>query len=470
MTLPQILGALFALALVFSVALLSGRKVKTADDFLSAGRRAGTATVAGALTGTMVGGAATVGTAQLAYEYGFSAMWFTLGGMLGLMLMAYLYVIPMRKAGADTLPQLARARFGKGAATVLAVINVLGSFIAIVTQVLSGGALIAALTGAGGLTGEMLIAALMLLYVFFGGALSAGYVGLLKTVLIGLSLLVCAVLALSRASGPGALFSHPELPAAVFGNLFARGFLTDAGAGLSTAFGFMATQATMTAIMSARSDAAARRGSAIAALIMPVMGIAGVIIGLYMRSLSAGIPSRLAMPLFILNEIPAFPAGIMLASLLVTVVATGAGLSLGISSIITGELKPRAQTVSNDRRKLLFGRCTLALTLLLSAAAAVFSTGGLILDLSFLSMGLRGAGGIGVLTAALFFPERVTGRAALAAILAGFAVMTFSQILFPAVIDSAIPGVAASFIILAVCARNKNRADTPSLPAAERRF
>ncbi|MDD2429629.1 MAG: hypothetical protein PHQ85_08615 [Eubacteriales bacterium] len=462
------LGALFTLALVFAAAFLSGRQVKTADDFLSAGRRAGAATVAGALTGTMVGGSATIGTAQLAYEYGFSALWFTLGGLIGLLLMAFFYVIPMRQGNADTLPQLVRARFGGGAATTLAFVNVLGSFIAIVTQVLSGGALLTALTGTGGATGEILIAALMLLYVVFGGALGAGYVGMLKMLLVGAALLFCAALALSRAGGPAALFGHPALPKQVFGNLFARGFLTDAGAGLSTVFGFMATQVTMTAIISARSDAAAKRGSAIAALIMPVMGIAGVIIGLYMRAVNPGIASRLAMPLFIINEVPGFIAGIMLSALLVTVVATGAGLGLGVSNIIAGELKPRARSESDDRRKLLLGRGSLTLTLLLSAVAALFSTGGLILDLSFLSMGLRGVGGIGVLTAALFFPERISPRAALAAILAGIAVMALSQILFPSVIDSAVPGVIISFVVLGISASRKKRAGVVTPTSGER--
>ena len=45
----------------------------------SASASNGTAIVAGIIMGTLVGGSATVGTAQLAYHYGMSAWWFTLG-------------------------------------------------------------------------------------------------------------------------------------------------------------------------------------------------------------------------------------------------------------------------------------------------------------------------------------------------------------------------------------------------------
>ena len=43
--------------------------------------------------GTLVGGASTIGTAQLAYSFGFSAWWFTLGAGLGCVMLAAFYVL-----------------------------------------------------------------------------------------------------------------------------------------------------------------------------------------------------------------------------------------------------------------------------------------------------------------------------------------------------------------------------------------
>ena len=55
------------------------RSVRSSAGYSVAGRSAGASLVAGSIAGTVVGGGATVGTAQLAYSFGLSAWWFTLG-------------------------------------------------------------------------------------------------------------------------------------------------------------------------------------------------------------------------------------------------------------------------------------------------------------------------------------------------------------------------------------------------------
>ena len=59
--------------------------------------------VAGIIMGTLVGGSSTVGTAQLAYNYGMSAWWFTLGGGIGCLLVALVYSKAWQNSGSMTL-------------------------------------------------------------------------------------------------------------------------------------------------------------------------------------------------------------------------------------------------------------------------------------------------------------------------------------------------------------------------------
>ncbi len=73
MTIWHTAGAMLMLAFITCVGLRSGRRVKSAGDFNGSGREAGAGIVAGILIGTLVGGASTIGTAQLAFSYGFSA-------------------------------------------------------------------------------------------------------------------------------------------------------------------------------------------------------------------------------------------------------------------------------------------------------------------------------------------------------------------------------------------------------------
>ena len=70
-----------AVAVILAFALLGitkGRKT-AGKDFALSGRRASSWNVSGILLGALVGGASTVGTAEMAYVHGLSAWWFTLG-------------------------------------------------------------------------------------------------------------------------------------------------------------------------------------------------------------------------------------------------------------------------------------------------------------------------------------------------------------------------------------------------------
>ena len=70
-----------------------------------AGRSAGASLVAGSIAGTVVGGGATVGTAQLAYSFGLSAWWFTLGSGIAFILMGIFYAKRLRNTALETIPQ-----------------------------------------------------------------------------------------------------------------------------------------------------------------------------------------------------------------------------------------------------------------------------------------------------------------------------------------------------------------------------
>ncbi|WP_154029526.1 sodium:solute symporter family transporter [Romboutsia lituseburensis] len=98
--------------------------------------------VAGSIIGTLVGGASTIGTAQLAFNYGFSAWWFTLGGGIGCLILGLGFAKPLYNSEITTLPQVFAREYGQTASTVSTVLMSIGSFLSIVAQVLSGIALV----------------------------------------------------------------------------------------------------------------------------------------------------------------------------------------------------------------------------------------------------------------------------------------------------------------------------------------
>lgn len=442
----HLIGALLVLLLITLVGLTSGRQIRSAADFSGGGRRAGSGIVAGAIIGTLVGGSSTIGTAQLAFNYGFSALWFTLGGGLGCLILAVCFSGPMYNSGAVTLPQMLRAEFGQKAATTATLLTAIGSFLSIVSQLLSGMALIRSVSSLSGGWAVFLTAALMLFYVVFGGVWGAGKVGIVKTLLLALGIGSCGVLSVADMGGFTAYAD--ALPKEQYFSLFARGIPTDLGAGISLIVGVITTQTYIQAIISAKSLRIAKTGAFLSAVIIPLLGIAGIYVGLNMKLNYPEIDSATALPRFILEKLPALPAGVILAALLVALVGTGAGLSLGISSMLCRDIyKARLKPDATDRQQLIFTRTVIAGVLLLACLLSGGGTGSLIMSWSFLSMGLRGAVAFFPLCAALFFPGRVQSRYALASMVVGPVAVILSKFLIHG-IDPLFPGMAAALITL----------------------
>ncbi len=73
MDLMHYVGALLVFILITLVGTYSGSKINCASDFSCGGRSASTVIVIGGIVGAFVGGSATIGTAQLAFDFGLSA-------------------------------------------------------------------------------------------------------------------------------------------------------------------------------------------------------------------------------------------------------------------------------------------------------------------------------------------------------------------------------------------------------------
>lgn len=276
-------GIVLVLLLVAVISIRSGKNVKTAVDFAQCGGRAGMGVVMGAILGTMIGGATTVGTAQLAYSYGISAWCFTLGLSLGCVLLALFFVKPIRAMDAHTFNRKIGTEFGSKAAVLAALFSVAGSFISLIGQLAAGSATIGILSpNLSELQAGLLVAACMAIYVIFGGVWSAGMVGVAKVILVYLAVIASAGLAMSYFGSFSVLFA--AFDHGTYFNLFARGVGTDLGGGLSIALGALCNQAFAQMILAGRSGREVRRGVLVSAALIPPISVGGILAGLYMRA------------------------------------------------------------------------------------------------------------------------------------------------------------------------------------------
>lgn len=161
--------------------------------------------VVGVIIGTLVGGSSTVGTAQMAYTFGMSAWWFTLGGGISCLIMGLAFAVLLRRSGSKTLVGMVREEYGSTAGMTASVLNSVGTFINIISQIISATAVIAIIFSAMGMQAMACIAAVfMVLYVVFGGTKGAGMVGIVKTILLYVAMISNGVMVLLIVGGIGA--------------------------------------------------------------------------------------------------------------------------------------------------------------------------------------------------------------------------------------------------------------------------
>lgn len=489
------------MALLVGVGILSGRNVHDAKSFATGGG-SGVWMVCGIVMGTLVGGQSTVGTAQLAFCYGLSAWWFTIGAALGCVVLALVYAGPLRRSGCITLAEIIARRYGRRAETVGSILCLLGIFISIVAQVIASSAMMMSLLGWGMLPSALLSGALIVVFVYFGGIRGAGWGGLLKMALLYLSALVAAAVVLRVTGGFRAISA--DVAAVVegcslqgcddvtsrFGSLVARGPLKDVGGGLSMLLGVLSTQTYAQAAWSARSNATARRGILLSALLIPIIGAACTLVGLFMRGrcltadeaqalLAAGgaIPEGVVViestaqvfSEFVLRYCPPLLGGIVLGTLFVTVLGGGGGLALGAATIVVrdvwgnlarwmaqhkgalhgsnaiGALNSNATTSEGAGRY----RFVIVLIAVSAVAISLLVKNSFINDLGFLSLGLRATALLLPLTCALFAPGTCTPRTAVATMVSGTFTMLLSAALdLPA--DPIFWGIGGAFVVYVV--------------------
>ena len=444
----QIIGLGISILGIAGLAIWSGTRPQ------SYGKVNGAPIVAGIIMGTLVGGSSTVGTAQLAFNYGMSAWWFTLGGGIGCLLVALVYSKAWRNSGSMTLIGIITQEYGPKTGMAASIMSSLGTFINVIAQLIAGTAVIDVIVPNLGLLPSLLITAgFMTLYVILGGTQGAGMVGILKLVLIYVSMVGCGVMVLHLAGGLGgvkAMISGIANPDGVhFYSLIARGAGKDIGAGISLILGVLTTQTYAQAVMSGKTDRGARTGALVSAFMIPPIGIAGILVGLYMRANFPDIVAKNALVMFTKMYMPPILAGLILGTLFIAVVGTGAGLAMGISTIVRRDIISRyTDKMKDDRLNQTLSKVIIVVVMALGVLLSSGPFGDTILSFGFMSMGLRGAVVFLPMTLALWAKGKINHTCVLISVIASpLTVLLFGTVwTLPGGLDPLFAGIAVSII------------------------
>lgn len=448
------LSVLQLIGLGISILGIAGLAIWSGTRPQSYGRVNRAPIVAGIIMGTLVGGSSTVGTAQLAFNFGMSAWWFTLGGGIGCLIVALLYSKAWRKSGCMTLIGIITQEYGPKTGMAASIMSSLGTFINVIAQLIAGTAVIDVIAPNLGLLPALLITAgFMTLYVILGGTQGAGMVGILKLVLIYVSMVACGIMVLHLVGGVGSfktMVSGIANPDGVhFYSLAARGAGKDIGAGISLVLGVLTTQTYAQAVMSGKTDKGSCIGALVSAFLIPPIGIAGILVGLYMRANFPGIVAKNALVMFTTMYMPPILAGLILGTLFIAVVGTGAGLAMGISTIVRRDIISRyTDKMKDDRLNQTLSKVIIIAVMVLGVLLSSGPFGDTILSFGFMSMGLRGAVVFLPMTLALWAKGKINHTCVLVSVIASpLTVLLFGTLWkLPGGLDPLFAGIVVSII------------------------
>lgn len=442
LTAEHLIIMILTLAFVIGGGIFAARSVKSAEGYSLGGRSAGVPLVAGSIAGTVVGGGATVGTAQMAYSMGLSAWWFTLGSGIAFILMGLFYAGRLRATGLETIPQYLKRNYGNNAAEAAGIISSLGILFSIVSSCLPGIQIVSAVLNTGVTASAFILVALVAAYVFFGGMKSAGVGGILKMLVIWLSLFVAGISAFSG------LMSMPELPALLPPEHWWNMFNIGVGGGISKLFsmivGVVCTQTYIQSFFSASSPRVASIGAFAAAAIVIPVGLPSIAIGMYMHAVNPDVLPVLVLPVYLLEHQPVWLAGIALGGIMLSLVGSIGGLALGIGTMLTRDIIGRAVELGSGKKLLYTLRGVVVAVMALACLIAIINLDSQVLFWSFLSMSMRGCGVFLPLTFAIFCPRSVAKKWAFASILVSTVVTVALGLLTELPVDPLYVGLAIS--------------------------
>lgn len=428
LTLGHWVGLVAAVGLVFWALKRASGTRRSVDGFSVGGRNASPLLVAGALVGTMLGGSATIGTTQAAVGVGFSAWWFTCGATLGFILLAWCYAVPLRRSGLRTVAEYMTRYYGRAAGIATSTVSVLGIFFSLVASGLAGIHFMQLILPVSRPVATALLLATVVLYVLAGGIKGTAVSGLVKTALLYGTLAWAGIIAAELIVEP--VLSHAAravTPAA------AEHF---AGRALSVIIGAVVTQSYAQAVYSARDTRTAVRGTLIAAALCAPVGLPLIYIGIAVGQIAPQLAPVHALPYFLLTYLPPVIGGLALGALLLAVIGSIAGLSLGAATSIAVDIAAGGLGLRDDRRVLHILRVSLVAVTAGAFALSLYHYQSQLLYWNFLSFSLRGAGVFfpflaAILAAGRYAHTHITANITVSTLLAVLAAMTDSAPINP---------------------------------------
>ena len=286
----------------------------------------------------------------------------------------------------------------------------------------------------------------VLLSVFLGGISGSGMAGLVKVGLIFGTIFIAGIWAYNDLGDISGI--RMTFPATPWLSMFAGGSEKVVYNLLSLIIGVISTQSYIQALFSASDSKTASIGCIIAAIIVIPIGLPSAIIGMSVQASNPEINSIDALPVYLLHYMPDWLGGAAIAALILSALWSISGLVLGCGTMISRDIFKAVFCFENHRVLLWINRSFVFLITLAAEIVVFYNSDSYVLDWTYLSMALRGAGIFLPLTFAIIFKNKVPAKAGLLSMLAGIFVALTWRLFFPEAKETLFPSLAFNLLFL----------------------
>ena len=448
MVLLDLVIIIIYLALLVVVGIIGSRRAKTTEDYVVAGRNLGLFMYFGCLGAVILGGASTIGTTQLGFEYGISGMWLVFMLGLGIMLLGIFLVKRLSKLKVLSISEFLGQRFNSETRLISALVASIYTLMVTVTQVIGMGTILHVLLG-----WEMTISMLagggiVIFYTILGGMWSVTMTDIVQFVVMTIGIFfVMLPMSISKAGGWAGLQSG--LPDTYFD-------ITGIGLGqifqyfLLFALGMVVAQDVWQRVFTAKTVKIAVTGTVFAGVYSVFYGIAVSIIGMSAFIVLPQLAdSQNAFASMAIETLPAGVLGLVVAGILSALMSTASGTLLASSTLISNDIiKHYFRKDITDQAYLKLSRIVTAIIGLVTMVFAVWIHDVLVaLDIAYAVL----SGAIFVPIILGFFWKRATAKAAFYSIIVStLVILTNLAIEGPTSTNSIIYGIVSSIIVMVV--------------------
>ena len=194
-----ITGFFLFIALSLGITYVAARRTRDAEHFYTAGRSVTGLQNGFALAGDYMSAASFLGIAGLVALSGFDGLIYSIGFLVGWPIVMFLIAEPLRNLGRFTFSDVVAFRLRQAPVRVAAAVGSLAVVaFYLIAQMVGAGNLIRLLFGLPYELAVIIVGAVMLAYVLFGGMLATTWVQIVKAVLLLLGAFLLAALTLAR--------------------------------------------------------------------------------------------------------------------------------------------------------------------------------------------------------------------------------------------------------------------------------